>query len=156
MWKRGTISPLLHIILYSISNFRSQITYSFVKCGCSNYCFPHSLNSDMSRYGYLEVFQWVPWNSRWRGFTKMYANSFLFTLHIRAEIPEQTVYIQINTGAVDKGKLFEIHLALFRHIIKLITKTCLYNFDPLKPHFYIVKLGFIGVYIIFLIFCWKT
>ena len=24
-------------------------------------------------------------------------------------------------------------------------------FDPLKPHFYIVKLGFTGVYIIFLI-----
>ena len=33
-----------------------------------------------------------------------------------------------------------------------ITKTCLYNFDPLKPHFYIVKLGFTEVYIIFLIF----
>ena len=33
--------------------------------------------------------------------------------------------------------------------IKTITKTCLYNFDPLKPHFYIVKLGFTGVYIIF-------
>ena len=33
----------------------------------------------------------------------------------------------------------------------LITKTYLYNFDPLKPHFYIVKLGFTGVYIIFLI-----
>ena len=32
-----------------------------------------------------------------------------------------------------------------------ITKTCLYNFDPLEPHFYIVKLGFTGVYIIFLI-----
>ena len=32
-----------------------------------------------------------------------------------------------------------------------ISKTCLYNFDPLKPHFYIVKLGFTGVYIIFLI-----
>ena len=31
---------------------------------------------------------------------------------------------------------------------RLITKTCLYNFDPLKPHFYIVKLGFTGVYII--------
>ena len=30
-----------------------------------------------------------------------------------------------------------------------ITKTHLYNFDPLKPHFYIVKLGFTGVYIIF-------
>ena len=33
----------------------------------------------------------------------------------------------------------------------IITKTYLYNFDPLKPHFYIVKLGFTGVYIIFLI-----
>ena len=32
-----------------------------------------------------------------------------------------------------------------------ITKTYLYNFDSLKPHFYIVKLGFTGVYIIFLI-----
>ena len=32
-----------------------------------------------------------------------------------------------------------------------ITKTCLYNFDPLNPPFYIVKLGFTGVYIIFLI-----
>ena len=32
-----------------------------------------------------------------------------------------------------------------------ITKTRLYNFDPLKPHFYVVKLGFTGVYIIFLI-----
>ena len=30
-----------------------------------------------------------------------------------------------------------------------ITKTCLYNFDPLKPQFYTVKLGFRGVYIIF-------
>ena len=30
-------------------------------------------------------------------------------------------------------------------------ETCLYNFDPLKPHFFIVKLGFTGVYIIFLI-----
>ena len=32
-----------------------------------------------------------------------------------------------------------------------ITKSYLYNFDPLKPHFYIVKLGFTGIYIIFLI-----
>ena len=36
-----------------------------------------------------------------------------------------------------------------------ITKTSLYNFDPLKPHFYIVKLGFTGVYAIFLIFAQK-
>ena len=32
-----------------------------------------------------------------------------------------------------------------------IRKTHLYHFDPLKPHFYIVKLRFTGVYIIFLI-----
>ena len=42
-----------------------------------------------------------------------------------------------------------------------ITKTYLYNFDPLRPHFYIVKLGFTGVYIIFLISaqkidCWYS
>ena len=36
-------------------------------------------------------------------------------------------------------------------ITLIITKTYLYNFDPLKSHFYIVKLGFTGVYIIFLI-----
>ena len=30
-------------------------------------------------------------------------------------------------------------------------KTYLYNFNPLKPPFYIVKLGFTGIYIIFLI-----
>ena len=35
--------------------------------------------------------------------------------------------------------------------IKHITKTCLYDVDPLKPQFYIVKLGFTGVIIIFLI-----
>ena len=37
-----------------------------------------------------------------------------------------------------------------------IPKTYLYNFDPLKPHFYILKLGFTGVYIIFLITAQKT
>ena len=40
--------------------------------------------------------------------------------------------------------------------IARITKTNLYNFDPLKPHFYIVKLGFTGVYIIFLISAQNT
>ena len=33
----------------------------------------------------------------------------------------------------------------FQFFALLITKTCLYNFDPRKPHFYIVKLEFIGV-----------
>ena len=34
----------------------------------------------------------------------------------------------------------------------VITKTCLSNLEPLKHNFYIVKLGFTGVYIIILIF----
>ena len=42
-------------------------------------------------------------------------------------------------------------LGIFTYFIKFIRTTCLYNFDPLKPHFYIVNLGFAGVYIIFLI-----
>ena len=32
-----------------------------------------------------------------------------------------------------------------------ITKTCLYNVDPHKPHSFKVKLGFTGVYIIFFV-----
>ena len=90
MWKRGEIAPeeqfhLFSTLLYIyISNFRSQITYSFVKCGCSIYCFPHSLNSDMSRYGYLEVFQWVPWNSRSRESTVLaYALLILCRMYLR-------------------------------------------------------------------------
>ena len=37
---------------------------------------------------------------------------------------------------------------LYRHDFVLITKTRMYNFDPLKPYFYIVKQGFTWVYII--------
>ena len=49
------------------------------------------------------------------------------------------------------SKLDYILNMLFVRTLILITITYLYNFDPLKPHFYIVKLGFTGVYIIFLI-----
>ena len=45
--------------------------------------------------------------------------------------------------------LNEFGYFIFR--LRYITKTRLYNFDPLKPHFYIVKLGFTGVFIIFII-----
>ena len=37
----------------------------------------------------------------------------------------------------------------FAHLLANITKTRLYNIDPLKPHLYIVTLAFTGVYIIF-------
>ena len=45
----------------------------------------------------------------------------------------------------------DIHCPLAVSLDTIITKTYLYNSDPLKPNFYIVKLGFTGVYIIFLI-----
>ena len=41
--------------------------------------------------------------------------------------------------------------AFMATLVECVMKTYLYNFDPLKPHFYMVKLGFTGVYIIFLI-----
>ena len=50
---------------------------------------------------------------------------------------------QLLTISYNILKLEEVHFS--------IMKTYLYNFDPLKPHIYIVKLGFTGVYIIFLI-----
>ena len=48
----------------------------------------------------------------------------------------------------------------FRHscqttVTKAIMQTCPYNVYPLTPHFYIVKLGFTGVFIFFLIFALK-
>ena len=49
LWKRGEIAPLEPFLLFPtlfqyISNFRSQIRYSFVECGCSIYFFMNSAN----------------------------------------------------------------------------------------------------------------
>ena len=54
---------------------------------------------------------------------------------------EAAVNVCYEPGMYSSNRSYMIH----------ITKTYLYNFDPLKPHFYIEKLGFTGVYIIFLI-----
>ena len=62
--------------------------------------------------------------------------------------------ISIQALSVCLEGTFSVGLAHMITIFTLniyITKTYLYNFDPLKPHFYIVKLRFTGVYIIFLI-----
>ena len=57
-----------------------------------------------------------------------------------------TIYkCQLWTKKIFWSCFFNYNLDVFL----IITKTYLYNFDPLKPHFYIVKLGFTGVYIIF-------
>ena len=59
---------------------------------------------------------------------------------------EQRRLIRIRLG-IYAGQ-FETSLSAYAHNI---TKTCLYNSDPFIPHFYTVKLGFTGVYIIVLI-----
>ena len=67
-----------------------------------------------------------------------------------------------NTGVVlkelnslEKGfnqpKRCDLTVQKYMYKVLNITKTYIYNFDPLKIHFYIVKLGFTGVNIIFLI-----
>ena len=51
---------------------------------------------------------------------------------------------------VDEMRLINVcYHMMIQHLS--ITKTCPYNFYPLKPHFYKVKLAFTGVYIIFLV-----
>ena len=59
--------------------------------------------------------------------------------------PQGLVGLEFN------GPVNTIYDMSSRANVRAITKTRLYNFDPLKPHFYIIKLGFTGVYIIFLI-----
>ena len=51
----------------------------------------------------------------------------------------------------DGHSYLDISRSAIADIFLIITKTCLYNFDPFQPHFYIVKLGFTGVYMNFLI-----
>ena len=93
-------------------------------------------------------------------FTTLWANSadnklttffFLFS-------PENRLTRHAN--CLLRGQYFKLTTDYFQIVIIAftknsliinITKTHLYNIDPLKPHFYIVKLGFTGVYIIFLI-----
>ena len=60
-------------------------------------------------------------------------------------------HIQKYWNGISDHKRQENMNPIIVHFWDIITKTCLYNFDPLKPHFYIVKLGFTGVYISFLI-----
>ena len=56
------------------------------------------------------------------------------------------VYPNFSIMYSEKGYVSGLH-----YKAEFITKTYLYNLDPLKPHFYTVKLGLTGVCIIFLI-----
>ena len=74
--------------------------------------------------------------------------------HFMRIVPSEKIgrhFMQIVSSAyfLEKRRKNIITLSSFE-LAQNITKTYLYNFDPLKPHFYIVKLGFTGVYISFL------
>ena len=72
---------------------------------------------------------------------------------IKTEIKNKKGLNKILCSLIIFIKIIHTIMKVISALISLviITKTYLYNFDPLKPHFYIVKLGFTGVYIIFLI-----
>ena len=59
---------------------------------------------------------------------------------------------EVRCSLLEELKCFEeFPYGPVTELMRRITKTHLYSFDPLKPHFYIIKLGFTGVYIIVLI-----
>ena len=58
--------------------------------------------------------------------------------------------LESQLGFITKLHAFKRSKRVKTAVFAYITKTCLYDIDPLKPHFYIVKLGFTGVYIIIL------
>ena len=72
-------------------------------------------------------------------------------LPIHQEEEEQTKQNKRKSNKRTKSTKFTFSPQLQILFVPTITKTHLYNFDPLKPHFNIVKLGFTGVYIIYLI-----
>ena len=74
----------------------------------------------------------------------MYVSSKKRTLY---DIGEQW---RLRTSFVLSGRNLHCRFIESLNTAEYIEKTCLYNFNPLKPHFYIVKLSFKGVYIIFL------
>ena len=62
--------------------------------------------------------------------------------------------LTLNSDAAPDNKyMFDAYRGPLPYLwnITFITKMYLYNIDPLKSHFYIVKLGFTGLYIIFVI-----
>ena len=67
LWKRGEIAPFFFPQYFQyISTLGVKLKIHSVKGGCSINCFPQVRKSDMSKYGYLEVFHRVPWISRYR------------------------------------------------------------------------------------------
>ena len=74
----GAISPLFHNIFSISLTSRVQLNiYLLNVVNQISFFFPQFCKSDKSKYGYLEVFQRVPWNSRYRESTVLTTHSEL-------------------------------------------------------------------------------
>ena len=98
-------------------------------------------NKPLQKYTSLNRIEHVSLNIRKCTFEYVRPTKIRFSLHIHAD------WFDVFLSACAQVCFLTLQL-MFMVIIK---KTYLYNFDPLKPHFCIVKLGLTGVYIIFLI-----
>ena len=76
----------------------------------------------------------------------MSRNKVLTTLHVRLANTDQPVHLRILVSLRYPPK----DALVFHRVLRSITNRRLYNFDPLNPHLYMVKLEFTGVYIIFI------
>ena len=87
-----------------------------------------------------------------KSFSRQQFEIFLLIFFQKIEFDISCKLSSIETICVKCKILFSGKIRKNVTIFHTITKPYLYNVDPLKPHFYIVKLGFTGVYINFLIF----
>ena len=109
-----------------------------------NLMFPCMLISSMALLGFL-----LPPDS---GEKVSLEITVLLSLAVFLLVVSETMPPTSETFPFIGNKPFQSKCRCTSSAVTIITKTYLYNVDPLKPHFYIVKLGFTGVYIIFLIF----
>ena len=88
----GAISPLYHNI-FNISRISRVQLHIHLLNVVIRFIFPQFCNSDMSRYGYLEVFQIVSWNSsyeswlyKWNYLGRPHSRRFLCETHLPSSV----------------------------------------------------------------------
>ena len=137
----GNIPSILHVTEEMLFFFISEKHRNYTLWSCQKVCkdFTFLLDNIYIRFG-NKLFRQIAGISMGTNCTPLVADLFLFCYELHV--------VSFWRKAVWNYCSFQ--LDVYWDIC--ITKTCLYSFDPFKPHFYIVKLGFTGVYIIFLIF----
>ena len=65
LWKRGEITPPLFHNIFNFFNFKDNITYSFVKCGCSIYVLLNSVNLTWRGKDISKHFRESLWLKKW-------------------------------------------------------------------------------------------